>query len=305
MKNQVNNFLNYLAVEKGFSGNTIVAYRNDLYNLATFLDKRFNYSEWTNLGADAMSEFILDLKSREYSRTTIARKIASVKSFFSFLINEGLMISDPSQAIQAPRIGRSLPKALSEDEVEKLLQAPLALKDPERGRDKAMLELLYATGIRVTELVSLDLHDLDLAQGIIRCRGKGGKERIIPYHDTAWEALDGYLSATRPALLQRSGFYQNIVDEPALFLNQKGDRLTRQGFWLILKAHAIRAGIRMPVTPHTIRHSFATHMLRGGASLRQVQEFLGHASVATTQIYTHLTNEHVQEEYDRSHPRAR
>jgi integrase/recombinase XerD len=305
MKNQVNNFLNYLAVEKGFSGNTIVAYRNDLYNLATFLDKRFDYSEWTNVGADAMSEFVLDLKSREYSSTTIARKIASVKSFFSFLINEGLMISDPSQTIQAPRIGRSIPKALSEDEVGKLLQAPLALKDPERGRDKAMLELLYATGIRVTELVSLDLHDLDLAQGIIRCRGKGGKERIIPYHDTAWEALDSYLGSTRPALLQRSGSYQNIVDEPALFLNQRGDRLTRQGFWLILKAHASRARIRMPVTPHTLRHSFATHMLRGGASLRQVQEFLGHASVATTQVYTHLTNEHVQEEYDRSHPRAR
>ena len=298
MKTHVNSFLNYLSIEKGFSGNTIVAYRNDLYSLATFLAQKFSYSAWKDLTADALSEFVLDLQSREYSRTTIARKIASVKSFFSFLIDEGLMSSDPSETIRSPRIGRSIPKALSEKEVEKLLQSPLALKGPERARDKAMLELLYATGLRVTELVSLDLHDLDLAQGIVRCRGKGGKERIVPYHETAWEALDEYLGVARPTLLRQKG------GESALFLNQRGDRLTRQGFWLILKAHASRAGIDTSVTPHTIRHSFATHMLRGGASLRQVQEFLGHASVATTQVYTHLTNEHVQDEYDRTHPRA-
>ena len=298
MKTHVNSFLNYLSIEKGFSGNTIVAYRNDLYSLATFLDQKFSYSAWKDLTTDAVSEFVLDLQSREYSRTTIARKIASAKSFFSFLIHEGLMSSDPSETIRSPRIGRSIPKALSEKQVERLLQSPLTLKDPERSRDKAMLELLYATGIRVTELVSLDLHDLDLAQGIVRCRGKGGKERIVPYHETAWEALDEYLGVARPTLLRQKG------DESALFLNQRGDRLTRQGFWLILKAHASRAGIDASVTPHTIRHSFATHMLRGGASLRQVQEFLGHASVATTQVYTHLTNEHVQSEYDRTHPRA-
>ena len=296
MKEQINTFLNYLAVEKVSSGNTIAAYRNDLYSLADHLQKG-GHASWQDIGSDTLADYVLEIQNRGYSPTTLARKIASVKSFFAFLMDEGIVVKNPTEELRAPRIGRTLPKALSEEEVERLLRAPAQLQTPEGERDRAMLELLYATGMRVSELVSLDLDDVNLEQSFVRCRGKGDKERMLPFHEEAGDTLQEYMDDARITL-------QGSRKGSALFLNRWGQRLTRQGFWLILKEHAANAGITTPVTPHTIRHSYATHMLRGGASLRQVQEFLGHASISTTQVYTHLTDDHLRDEYERTHPRA-
>lgn len=299
MKEQVDAFLSHLAVERGFSGNTIMAYRNDLYGLIDFLDGNHGVRGWTDVSTDTLSQFVLRLQDRGYSPTTRARKTAAVKSFFTFLVGEGDVTRSPAQEITSPKVGRSLPKTLTEAEVERLLDAPRRLRTPEAHRDAAMLELLYATGMRVSELMGLDMADANLPAGHVRCRGKGARERLIPMHPGAVAALEEYLDVARPDLLQADS------QEQALFLNRRGDRLTRQGFWLILKQYAELVGIKPSVTPHVLRHSFATHMLRGGASLRQVQEFLGHASIASTQVYTHLTTEHLQEEYQRAHPRGR
>ena len=298
MKEQVNTFLNHLAVEKGFSGNTIVAYRNDLYRLVEFLQKAGHQDGWSAVDQQTLSHFVLDLQDKGYSPTTVARKIASAKSFFAFLLEEGSVTQNRAEELISPKVGRNLPNPLSEAEVERLLEAPTRGTAHEARRDKAMLELLYATGMRVSELVSLNVGDVNLPEGYVRCLGKGSKERLIPIHEAAAAGLANYMNGARSTLKPED-------TERALFLNRRGERLTRQGFWLILKEYAGKAGITSSVTPHTLRHSFATHMLRGGASLRQVQEFLGHASISTTQVYTHLTNQHLREEYDRAHPRAR
>jgi integrase/recombinase XerD len=242
--------------------------------------------------------YILDLKERNYAPATVARKVAAAKSFFSFLVAEGTLKGDPTENVSSPKVGKPLPKPLSAAEVETLLEEPAKLNSPEAKRDKAMLELLYAGGMRVSELVSMNLADLSLKEGFVRCFGKGAKERILPIHERAIQALSEYLEGARPTLRRNH-------DEEALFLNCRGERLTRQGFWLITKAYAKTAGISSEVTPHTLRHSFATHMLRGGADLRAVQELLGHANISSTQIYTHLTSEHVRQAYERAHPRAR
>jgi integrase/recombinase XerD len=301
MKAEVNAFLTHLAVEKGFSGNTIFAYRNDLYGLIGFLERAGCRDGWGRVDGNLLSNYILDLQEKGYSVTTRARKLASIKSLFSFLIEEGTVPRSPADGVVSPKVGRSLPKALSEEEMERLLEAPSGATTPEALRDRAMLELLYATGMRVTELVSLDPGDVNLQEGYVRCTGKGSKQRMIPVHQAAATIVGEYLAKGRPALTRDPGESAQM----ALFLNHRGERLTRQGFWGILKGYARQAGLRSSVTPHTLRHSFATHMLRGGASLRQVQEFLGHASISTTQVYTHLTNEHLRQEYDRAHPRAR
>ena len=298
MKAQVDTYLTHLAVERGFSGNTIMAYRNDLYSLTEFISTNGQAKEWNQVTANNLSQFALSLQSKGYSDTTRARKTAAVRSFFSFLVNEHLVDASPANDLTSPKIGRSLPAALTEDEVVRLLEAPGMLNTPESRRDKAMLELLYATGMRVSELVALQITDINLVGEFVRCMGKGSKERLIPFHDQALNALRQYIEEARNTFKAGS-------TEQALFLNRRGERLTRQGFWLILKDHARRAGITTPTTPHTLRHSFATHLLRGGASLRQVQEFLGHASIASTQIYTHLTDDHLREQYEEAHPRGR
>ncbi|MBI4329326.1 MAG: tyrosine recombinase, partial [Chloroflexi bacterium] len=228
----------------------------------------------------------------------IARKIASLKTFAAYLLNQGQTAENITEGLNSPRVGRPLPNALTVEQVESLLEQPLKLNTPEARRDKAMLEVLYASGMRVTELVSLDLEDVHAQEGYVRCRGKGSKERIIPIYPEAARSLRVYVEEARPALVRR-------LDQKALFLNRRGERLTRQGFWLILKNYANQARIGGHVTPHTLRHSFATHLLRGGAALRHVQELLGHASISTTQVYTHLTADHLRDAYDHAHPRAR
>jgi integrase/recombinase XerD len=301
MRDLVNAFLNYLAIEKGFSANTVGAYRNDLDQLAGFIEgmasaKGFK-AEWSYVDRNLLINYIIDLKDRNYSSATVARKVAAVKSFFSFLVAERKIQNDPTENISSPKVNKSLPKPLSLAEIEVLLAEPAKSSTPEAMRDVAMLELLYAGGMRVSELMDLNINDINLKAGFVRCLGKGSKERIIPIHDRAIRSVKEYISEARPHLLKGK-------EEQALFLNRRGDRLTRQGFWLILKGHAKSAGIKKVVTPHTLRHSFATHILSVGADLRAVQELLGHANISSTQIYTHLTSEHVRHAYDKAHPRA-
>ena len=301
MNEFVESFLHYMTVERGASPNTLAAYRNDLTQLTEFLMSDNGLSNghiaWEEVTEQVISDYVLYLHGLGYSETTRARKIASTKSLFGFLVNEGVMEANPTTNVSAPRIGRSLPEALTIEEVDRLLAAPGEVHTPEAVRDQAMLELLYASGMRVSELLSLDIEDVSIESGAVRCFGKGGKERIVPIHSQATEAVRYYIEEVRPGLL---GSKSNT----ALFLNHRGNRLTRQGFWLILKGYCQRAGLDGKITPHTLRHSFATHLLHGGAPLRHVQELLGHANINTTQVYTHLTSEHVRSEYDHSHPRA-
>lgn len=298
----VRNFLVYLTTVKGFSVNTAEAYRSDITQLVDWLaappDGLAAPESWADVSRDHLLEFVSQLKSREYATATIARKIAALKSFFSYMTIHDLADSDPSEGLSSPRVGRALPSPLGVDEVESLLNCPRGKSTPGAMRASAMLELLYATGMRVSELVSLSVADINLDEGYVRCRGKGYKERIIPVYPEAVRAMRAYIDEARPKLRRRR-------DETALFLNRRGNRLTRQGFWLLLKSLAAEAGITHSITPHTLRHSFATHLLRGGAALRHVQELLGHSSISTTQIYTRLAHDQLRDEYDRAHPRAR
>ncbi len=302
MKEDIKDFLTHLSVERGVSDNTFLAYRNDLENdLLAFAEseigKRGIMPNWSNFGRQDVLSYLLHLKDRGYAPTTQARKIAAAKSFFGFLVKEGRLKVSPMENVGAPNVGRPLPKAITIDEVKRLLEQPASDPTPEGKRDCAMLQLLYASGMRVSELVNLNLDDIQ-SDGYVRCFGKGHKERVIPIHQRAMDAVAEYLRSGRPHLCQNH-------DEKGLFLNRRGERLTRQGFWQILKGYAREARLSTDITPHTLRHSFATHMLSGGADLRSVQELLGHANISTTQVYTHLTTDHVRRTYDRSHPRAK
>jgi integrase/recombinase XerD len=303
MKEYINSFLKYLVVEKGFSKNTEEAYRNDLSQLQSFAaeeaSKNGEIPSWEQFGRQQMLSYMLSLKERRYASTTLARKVAAAKSFFKFLTEEHKVQQNPTENIASLKVGRALPKPISVAQARRLLEEPAKHSSPEAKRDKAMLELLYASGMRVSELVSLNLGDVDTAGGYVRCFGKGHKERMIPIYPRAAQCVEEYMKESRPQIVQ------NRADEKALFLNVRGDRLTRQGLWQILKGYARNANIEAEVTPHTLRHSFATHMLNGGADLRMVQELLGHANISTTQVYTHLTSEHVRNTYNKSHPRAK
>ena len=302
MKQVIDNFLNYLTVEKGFSKNTILAYRNDLSQLADFAEEEVTKQglvpSWDKLSRQEMLSYLLSLNERGYVPTTKARKVAAAKSFFTFMMAEGIIKANPIEDVRSPKIGKSLPKVISYSQAMLLLEQPNKRPPLEAKRDKAMLELLYASGMRVSELVSLNVGDIDLEDGSVRCFGKGNKERLIPIAPRAASTVKEYLREARPRLV-------HDTDEAALFVNLRGERLTRQGLWQILKGYAKSANMETEVTPHTLRHSFATHMLSGGADLRHVQELLGHANISTTQIYTHLTSEHIRRTYERSHPRAK
>ena len=302
MRQDINSFLNYLTVERGFSKNTVDAYRNDLCQLQEFAEveiaKRNVAPSWADFSRQDMLSYLLNLKDRGYVVTTIARKVAATKSFFSFLLSEGKIRENPTENVTSPKVGKPLPDAISISQVRQLLAQPAEKKTPDAKRDRAMLELLYASGMRVSELVSLNLNDVDTEGGYVRCFGKGSKERMVPIYPQAAQTVEEYIKEVRPKLVRSD-------EEKALFVNQRGDRLTRQGLWQILKAYAKSAGLGKKVTPHTLRHSFATHMLSGGADLRSVQELLGHANISTTQIYTHLTSEHIRNTYNKAHPRAK
>ncbi len=300
MQEQVTAYLEYLEVERGYSQNTVSAYRNDLGQFQTYLeslDPATRPRGWGNVTRDHIVGYMLEMKEREYASSTVARKIAAVKSFFGYLVDEGYLRKNPANELESPKVEKHLPSAIGPEEIERLLAAPEG-DTPTAYRDRALLEMLYATGLRVSELVSLDVADVNLQAGTARCMGKGSKERVLPIYDQALVVVDAYITKGRPGLVH------NNPEEPALFLNRRGQRLTRQGLWLIIKRYVEKVDIQGNVTPHTLRHSFATHMLRGGAGLREVQQMLGHANISTTQVYTQVTNEHLREVYDDSHPRA-
>ena len=284
MHEQIEAFLAYIAQE-GYSKHTLAAYRNDLYQLLDFLNTLSPPpAQWSEVNQSTIITYIMDLRDREYSPTTVARKIAATKSFFHYLADHDVIPQDPTKELESPKIRKRLPKTLSRKAVERLLAEPAKDDSPKGLRDKALLELLYATGMRVSELVNLNVDDVNLAGASVRCMGKRNKERIIPIYDPAVRALEAYLQKGRI-------HYVRDPDEKALFLNPRGNRLTRQGLWLILKSYAEQAEIDEEVTPHTLRHSFAAHLLDGGVGLRDVQQLLGHSNISTTQIYTHLTGE--------------
>lgn len=305
---EIGKFLDYLTLEKGFSDNTVNAYHNDLSQMADYFHQRAVEQgivpSWDNFGRKHMLGFLLNLQERSYTDTTRARKIAAVRSFFNFMVNEGILKNRPTDGIASTRVGKSLPKPISITQVRRLLEQPAKINTPEAKRDQAMLELLYASGVRVSELISLDVSDVDLDGGCVRCIGKGSKERMIPIYERAAASVRKYLEETRPRLAHRGEGNIEKAKRP-LFLNHRGERLTRQGLWQILKAYAKAAELEKMVTPHTLRHSFATHMLNGGADLRAVQELLGHANISTTQVYTRLTGERIRNTYEKSHPRAK
>jgi integrase/recombinase XerD len=303
MEEAITSFLSALSIEKGFSNNTLDAYRNDLKQFTAFVREQTpkeNGHEpgWTSVDKSMMLNYMVNLRERSYAPATMARKVAAIKSFFHFLVAEGVLEKNPAEGITGPKVGKSLPRSISVQEVERLLAQAAKLTTPEGKRDRAMLELLYATGVRVSELVSLNVRDVNLRAGFVRCFGKGSKERIIPIHSKASKAVKAYIDDGRLQLLGATG-------ETALFLNRRGQRLTRQGFWLILKGYAKKAEITAELTPHVLRHSIATHLLHSGKmNLRELQELLGHANISTTQVYTHLTTERLRRVYDSSHPRA-
>jgi integrase/recombinase XerD len=303
MKELVDSFLNYLAVEKGYSEHTIAAYRNDLTGLTDFaqreLSRQGSIPSWDNFSRQSMLSYLLDLKERGYVATTVARKVAAARSFFGFLVSEGKIKADPTENMSSPSVGKALPKPIPIEQVRRLLAQPEKLSTAEANRDRAMLELLYASGMRISEMVALNLDDVNTeGDYFVRCFGKGRKERLIPLYEQIATRVKKYIDEDRPKLAHGR-------KEEALFLNARGERLTRQGFWQKLKEYARAAGLDAQISPHTLRHSFATHMLSGGADLRSVQELLGHANISTTQVYTHLTTEHVRRTYDKSHPRAK
>ena len=293
-------FLAHLEFERGLSRNTLTAYRTDLLQLGSFLAERDREAQ-TATGQD-LSDFLAALASGDGDETppcspaTIHRKAACLRSFYRHLRREDLIDDDPAAKLPTPRRGKKLPEVLSYSEVQKLLAQPRG-DDKTVTRDRALLELMYASGLRASETIGLEVGDIDVENGVLRARGKGSKERLVPVGDKALAAVRIYLRSGRPTLV-RTG------DEKKLFLNFRGGPLTRQGLYKIVSRHAESAGLKGRMSPHTLRHSFATHLLSGGCDLRSVQEMLGHADLSTTQLYTHLSGEELKEAYFKAHPRA-
>ena len=291
----VQTFRDHLAVERGLSERTIDAYTRDLDKLVDYLNNRGVNNAGQASPAD-LREFVYHLKDSGLQPTSIRRTISAVRTYYAFLVGEGIARTDPTEQIELPKTWRRLPGVLSRAEVEQLLEAP-KLDDRMYWRDRALLEFAYASGVRVSELTALKVRDLDLTEGFAAVFGKGSKERLVPVGRTAQRALDVYLRELRPELVKGKG-------EGAVFLNAQGKPLSRMGVWKILRKHVKAAGIKKRVTPHTLRHSFATHLLEGGADLAAVQEMLGHADISTTQIYTHVDREYLRDVHRKFHPRA-
>jgi integrase/recombinase XerD len=292
-------FLAYLEFERGLSRNTLDAYRTDLLQFGRFLEER-GVSALDAAPAD-VADFLEELARGNGERApaspaTIHRKSACLRSFYRHLRRDGLLDTDPTATLSTPRRSRKLPQVLTRGEVERLLTQPRGT-EPAALRDRALLELMYACGLRASEAIGLDLMDVDVQEGVLRARGKGSKERIVPIGQAALKALRIYLERGRPLLVKGA-------PEASLFVNFRGGRLTRQGLYKIVRRHAQTAGLADRMSPHTLRHTFATHLLAGGCDLRSVQEMLGHADVSTTQLYTHLSSERLKDVYFRAHPRA-
>ncbi|WP_058303776.1 site-specific tyrosine recombinase XerD [Gorillibacterium timonense] len=290
-------FIHHLSAEKGLAPNTLDSYERDISQYLAYLQED-GIIDIRDSRRVHIQKYLHELKNRGRAASTVSRSLVSIRSFYQYLSNENVISGgNPALQLDAPKLDKRLPHVLSVDQVIKLLEAP-ETGTPAGVRDKAMLEMLYATGMRVTELISLDISKVNPELGFIECSGKN-KERVIPIGKTAAKWLRLYLSEMRTLMLKQQG------DEPALFVNHLGTRLTRQGFWKIMKKYAREARIEQEITPHTLRHSFATHLLDNGADIRSVQEMLGHADISTTQIYIQTMKSNLKEVYDRAHPRAK
>lgn len=295
MQKLVDEFLYYLVVERGLAENTLASYNSDLQQFIKYLESA-QVKSFNNVSRGLLVAYVVKMQQEGRSPATISQHLAAMKSFYNFLLRERLVEADPTANLESPRQPKKLPMVLTVSEVEKLLSQPKP-DSPAGLRDKAMLELFYATGLRVSELVALNIDQVNLQGEFVRCLGKGSRERVVPMGQVACFHIRTYLENGRGKLIRKKA-------EPALFVNQHGRRLSRQGCWKILKGYARAANIKKSITPHTLRHSFATHLLENGADLRSVQELLGHADIGTTQIYTHLTKKKIREVYDKTHPRA-
>ena len=288
------NYLTHLQVERGLAVNTVEAYRRDLLEFFSFLESR----KWSleAVGKQELTQYLQHLYGHLSARS-VMRKIVSLRSFFRFLLLDGYLQEDPAETLESPRTWRTLPKYLSEEEVEQLLEQP-DVATPHGLRDRAMLEVLYATGLRVSELVPIRLEEMNLEAGWVRAFGKGSKERLVPIGDSAVAFVQKYVEQARGHFLRKR------APSPYLFLTQQGGPMTRQYFWMLVTKYGRQVGVKKKLSPHMLRHSFATHLLDHGADLRAVQLMLGHADISTTQIYTHVTRERLKQIYDKHHPRA-
>jgi integrase/recombinase XerD len=296
MKNDLQSFIRFLLVERGLSQNTLESYERDLQQFVDYLEQQ-GVSAWKDAGKTHLAGYLTKLKVLGRAPATLSRTMVSVRAFYQYLIRERVVESDPSLFVETPKLEKKPPRVLSIQEIETLLEAPVD-ETVSGSRDKAMLELLYATGIRVSELISLNMTDIHLQMGFIRCVGKADKERMIPLGSMSIRCLDNYVNKYRSKLLKK------VADEEALFIGHLGTRMTRQGFWKILKRYAQEVNIEKDITPHTLRHSFAVHLIENGADLRSVQEMLGHSDISTTQMYVQVTKLKMKEVYNRAHPRA-
>lgn len=285
MNEQLLAFLDFLQQEYKYSNNTIAAYKNDLGQFLSFLEANaFDVSDWADVTPDIVDAYVDHMKEQAYASSSVARKVAAVKSFFNFLFARGIIEENPTTNVDSPKVKKRLPQTLTEADIEKLLEAPRQKRSPKHLRDAALLTMLYSTGMRVTEVVSLRIEDVDLSNNVLLCHGKDGQVRVLPLDKDTQETVVDYLDNGRQYLVKNK-------DEDALFLNHRGQQLTRQGLWLIIKAYAKKANLSGDVTPHTLRHSFAAHKLHDGSDLQEVQRLLGHANISTTQIYTQLEEE--------------
>ena len=294
MEQRIADFTAYLRNEKKSPENTVLSYSRDLKGFCRFMQEA-GVSDAAKVNRTNVMAYVYELQKQKKAGATVSRNIASIRSFYQFLQRKGMVTENPAADIELPKVEKKAPEILSLEKVELLLEQPRGEEDKE-VRDKAMLELLYATGIRVSELIGLDLENVNLSAGFIRCSGRG-KERMIPLYPAAVRALQDYIEHVRPQMLEHP-------QERALFVNMSGERMSRQGFWKIIKHYQEKAGIQTEITPHTLRHSFAAHLLENGADLHSIQEMLGHADISSTQIYAQLVNQKLKDVYNKAHPRA-
>ena len=294
MKEHIDNFLYFLEVERGVSQNTVVCYRKDLEKFAEYCSRVG--AKISNVRREDIISFMMKLKDQNLSAATISRNLAALKTFWKFLVSEQIVKENPVVLVETPKLWKNIPEVLNKEEVETLLDAP-----KKKGwlgiRDRAILELMYASGLRVSEVKELTKANINLEAGFVKCLGKGGKERIVPLGRIAARSIDKYIQLSREKLAQKTG-------DKHLFLSKLGRKISRQSLWKMIQKYAIQSGIKKHITPHTLRHSFATHLLEGGAELIGVQEMLGHADISTTQIYTHVSQDKLKKVHEKFHPRA-
>ena len=296
----IDRYLQFLKIERNLSANTVEAYGTDLRQLAEFLIEQRDKKRIDSVGRDDLSRFMVHLLDRNLSSRTASRKLSSVKGFFEHLHTQGNLSANPSEGIEAPQFGERMPEVLDFEDIEALLDAPDS-STPEGRRDSVMLEVLYATGLRVTELVELRMRSVDTNGGYVRVVGKGDKQRVVPLGEFAVDAVDEYIDRTRPVLLENKG---GPGSTPYLFVTRRGSSMTRQAFWKNIKKYGRVAGLDESISPHKLRHSFATHLLERGADLRVVQNLLGHSDVTTTEIYTHIAKQRLKDMHQTHHPRG-